>query len=177
MIVSVLHEKGQDKTFNFFVPRPLIARIELGSIVLCWTRYGVKTGIVRHITPTSEDISETTSNMLKKYAPLKPIIGVVSNINMRHIVVPVVFEELRPKLGKMIKALQDYYMHDEHRTNVIIDTNGYLLDGYTAYLMYKMFDHTNIIGFIVDSDIMERYSINIADHFPKTLYRAFLIKS
>lgn len=70
---------------------------------------------------------------------LEDIIGVKAECVMSEIKIPKRFEESRPAVAKLKRRLEELYEDGEFKTKVIVNGDNLLLDGYTAYLVSKMF--------------------------------------
>ena len=138
-IVSVKHRPGQQKNFWFEVPEKLVPLISRGSTVLCSTRRGQQLGIAQTGILTGDGVERLAELEGAKF-PLSKIVGVRQEIPMDGIKVGKWLSSNRPSKTKMIRRLKEFYDHRAFRTRVAIDSEGWLLDGYSAYLVAKMFD-------------------------------------
>lgn len=138
-IVSVKHPSGGEKEYWFEVPVGLVSQTKKGSRVVCDTIRGREFGIVNSDVISGENV-EQLAIRLGARLPLKKILSVTNLMPMNKIKVPMRFIYTRPHPDKIAKRMREFYDHRAFDTDVVVDQNGNLLDGYTAYLVAKMFD-------------------------------------
>lgn len=146
-IVLVKHNQFSPKRYCFFVPDKFVYVIHKDDKVLCDTSYGTEYGIATTGVISGEgamDIAKLNGATF----PLKEICGVVKIINMNQIKIPAMFKRTIPSGNKISKRIDEFRKYGGFQTNVEIDDHGWLRNGYTAYLVCKMFDLPEIKTFI-----------------------------
>ena len=79
------------------------------------------------------------------------VIGEKVTVPVKDIIVPEVFADSKPQLSKIAQRIKEYYYGDGFRTPVVFNKtdDGYeIADGYTAYLVCKMFDVESLNGYV-----------------------------
>lgn len=79
------------------------------------------------------------------------IIGEKVSVPVKDIVVPEVFSGTKPQISKLAQRIKEYYFGDSFKTPVVFEKTdeGYVIaDGYTAYLVCKMFNVEELSGYI-----------------------------
>jgi len=137
-IVEVCHKCG-GKSFWFEVPDELKDMIHEGSSVVCSTKVGNSAGIAQTSVFSGDGI-EMIAVQNGATLPLKSIIAVQVNFPMSEIKIGNHMKATRPARKKIQERLAEYYKDEKFYTRVSIDKRGYLVDGYSAYLVAKMFD-------------------------------------
>lgn len=137
-IVEVCHKCG-GKSFWFEVPDELADMIHEGSSIVCSTKVGNSAGIARTSVFSGEGI-EMIAVQNGATLPLKSVIAVQTNYPISEIKIGNHMKMTRPARKKIVERLKEYYEDEKFYTRVSIDKRGYLVDGYSAYLVAKMFD-------------------------------------
>lgn len=137
-IVEVCHKFG-GKSFWFEVPDELKDSIHEGSSVVCSTKVGNSAGIARTSVFSGDGI-EAIAVQNGATLPLKSVIAVQTSFPMSEIKIGNHMKATRPAQKKITERLKEYYKDEKFYTRVSIDMRGYLVDGYSAYLVAKMFD-------------------------------------
>jgi len=137
-IVEVCHKCG-GKSFWFEVPDELRDMIHEGSSVVCSTKVGNSAGIARTSVFSGDGI-EMIAVQNGATLPLKSVIAVQTNYPLSEIKIGNHMKMTRPARKKIVERLKEYYEDEKFYTRVSIDKRGYLVDGYSAYLVAKMFD-------------------------------------
>lgn len=137
-IVEVCHKCG-GKSFWFEVPDELTDMIHEGSSVVCSTKVGNSAGIARTSVFSGDGI-EMIAVQNGATLPLKSVIAVQTNYPLSEIKIGNHMKMTRPARKKIVERLKEYYEDEKFYTRVSIDKRGYLVDGYSAYLVAKMFD-------------------------------------
>lgn len=142
-IVAVKHKPEQKKNYWFEVPEKLVPLIQNGTTVLCNTRRGQQSGVAQ-----TDVYYVDVVNRLAEYEgarlPLRKIIGVRKEIPMRGIKIGSHLETSYPSKNRMIQRLKEFYDCGAFCTRVVVDSAGWLIDDYSAYLVAKMFGLTSI---------------------------------
>ena len=137
-IVEVKHE-DQEKTYWFEVPRKLIPYLKKGDPVLCDTRKGRCFGVAQTGVLSGDGIGRLAASNGAKF-PLRQVCAVKMGYPIGQIRIENKMKATRPNKKKIIARLNEYYDHGAFNTVLVVDSNHYLKDGYTAYLVAKMFD-------------------------------------
>ena len=138
-IVEVKHDEHQEKTYWFAVPEKLIPYLKKGDQVLCDTRKGRQYGIAQTGVLSGDGIDRLAASNGAKF-PLRQVCAVKMNYPIKRIKIEDDMKASAPKKEKIIARLNEYYDHGAFNTALVVDSNHYLRDGYTAYLVAKMFD-------------------------------------
>lgn len=137
-IVEVCHKCG-GKSFWFEVPDELKDMIHEGSSVVCNTKVGNSAGIAQTSVFSGDGI-EMIAVQNGATLPLKSVIAVQANFPMSEIKIGNHMKATKPAQKKIRERLAEYYKDGKFYTRVSLDRRGYLVDGYSAYLVAKMFD-------------------------------------
>ncbi|MEG0898422.1 MAG: hypothetical protein RSF40_01765 [Oscillospiraceae bacterium] len=62
------------------------------------------------------------------------------SMKLRQIVIPLEFKKTNPRPDKLINKYKHYIYRKSLMETIVVDRNGVLMDGYTSYLIAKMFD-------------------------------------
>ena len=133
----VRHQVNPEREFWFEVARDLQYCIHVGDEVLCDTVKGLARGRVEKIIVGFSD-----DEFMEQYGfyPSADIIGMYTNcISPDVIRVPKYLSDSRPGVDKIKKRISEFYSKGGFKTKIEVDTNLTLKDGYTAYLVAKMF--------------------------------------
>jgi len=142
--VSVRHMVGQKQVYWFSVPEELDDMVSVGTEVMCDTKYGLSSGaIVSILDGVPQKEAEKT---IGDFFPLKSLIGVYTDYLMRFIRIPIEFALTKPDPQKLKKRIEEYYLNGGFKTVVVFSSDGTLVDGYTAYLVAKMFGLSSLAG-------------------------------
>lgn len=125
----VRHNPGDKKMYWFYIHEDIEDEVYEGSEVLCTTKLGLSYGKVEYTTDKS--------NVNLK--SLKPIVAIKKTIAIPDIIVPYSFRKSRPGTYKIERRISEFYDTGSFKTNIIVNSVGILKDGYTAYLVAKMF--------------------------------------
>lgn len=143
--VAVKHKPSHTKVWWFIIPDDLKDKITLGTEVICETKRGDAYGkVVQIIDGVSQEDAE---KIIGEHFPLKSVIAVNVNPNIEEIHIPLEFAMSNPSAGKISKRVNEFYRGGRFDTKVIFSPDYNLRDGYTAYLVAKMFDHISLKGF------------------------------
>lgn len=146
--VGVRHESGQQQVYWFEVPDELFAVTSIGTHVICDTKKGEMPGVIVHVIDGMND-AEAARIIGAKYFPLKRVIAVLSEFQLPDIHIPFEMEtESAPEPDEIADRMREFYATGGFQ-NVIFNADGTLLDGYSAYLVAKMFDHESLLGLIM----------------------------
>lgn len=127
------------KEYCFEVPDCLLPYIKKGTKVRCDTIRGNQLGTVT-VSPMSGDGAKEIAKENGARFPLKKIIGAIVMVPISDIKVPSRVARSIPGAEKLRNRMLEFSQHGCFCTDVVISRNGTLLDGYTAYLVCKMWD-------------------------------------
>ena len=140
-IIGVKHP-GCKKIFYFEASDKLANKIEIGDTVICDTAKGSQIAAVA-ILPFGGDGALDVVQFLGSTLPLKKIISKCKAIEMNNIKIPKFFS--MPKTEKLIDRINEYRTYRSFKTRVAVDKNNRLTDGYTAYLVARMFGEQYLV--------------------------------
>lgn len=136
-IVMVKHD-NVDRTYCFEVPDQLVPYVASGKRLICATRRGETTGVA--ITGViSGDGALDIAKQGGARLPLSKIVGVVGKVPMDEIKIPKYMTENIPSTEKIASRINEYRRSHCFNTPVFVK-DGYLYDGYTAFLVARMLD-------------------------------------
>lgn len=143
--VAVRHKPQHTNVWWFSVPEELEDRVYVGAEVLCNARRGEASGKIEYIMDgIPQDEAE---KIIGNYFPLKSVLAVKVNYDMSNIHIPYEIATSNPSPDKIAKRITEFYGTGKFNTPVIFSADGNLRDGYTAYLVAKMFGHDTLRGF------------------------------
>ena len=134
-----LDKRRDGKEYCFEVPEQFKDLIKEGVRVLCDTARGRLTGVVT-IPTMSGPGAEEMARRAGAYFPLKQIVGVKVFMAVEDITLPHYLRRSIPNAAKLHKRMTEFAETGEFDTRVVVDQDGTLLDGYSAYLVCKMWD-------------------------------------
>lgn len=143
--VSVRHKPNQSKVWWFSVPTELENKITVGANVLCSTSKGVSPGQIVSVLDGVEQ--ENAEKIIGNRFPLKSILAVSVDFELSSIHIPLDFILTKPSVSKIKERIEELYKYGRFYTPVIFTSDRELSDGYTAYLVAKMFNHKTLSGF------------------------------
>ena len=146
--VGVQHKSNDNKIFWFIVPESLADTIKLGTKVVCDTRKGRDLGLVVSIIEGAE------ARHLVPYRPTREIVAVEQDFELSKIHIPYDWNlaSTNPSVDKISQRINEYYQSGRFKTVVLCHPDGTLRDGYTAYLVAKMFGHDTLRAFCVATE-------------------------
>lgn len=162
-IVAVKHSHEKNaKEYWFNVPEKITCDLQIGDTVYCDTFQGIVEGYVTKIIETNEingvksiklveEKKNNVGNLVGEFThwscitlevdPEKDIIGKKVKCNLEDIIISKGMRRTRPRIEKLQEKLAEYYMNGRKVLSpIIINSSGILVDGYTTYLIHKMFD-------------------------------------
>lgn len=144
-IIEVKHKEDHYKSYWFEVPAALANTIKKGDKVMCETCRGWQEGIAQTgvLLLSGGDIDHFIEAAGARL-PLKRVIETRYKIPMKNIKIYPAMEATRPAADKIAKRIEELYKNGAFNTKVSLDLDGHLQDGYTAYLVAKMFDLDHI---------------------------------
>lgn len=162
-IVAVKHSHEKNaKEYWFNVPETVTCALQVGDTVYCDTRRGDSKGYITKIIEIDEtdrvesiklrqekeeSVDSLAVNLLFwcnaafEVNPTKDIVGKKMKFNIEDIIISKDMRRTRPRIEKLQEKLAEYYMNGRKVLSpIIIKSSGELIDGYTTYLIHKMFD-------------------------------------
>lgn len=133
---EVFHYADPDRKFWFEVPVLLQILIHVDDNVLCNTSKGLYHG---RVTKVLEGLSDEEFEDAFGFLPTAEIVGVHKDIPMSEIEIPMVYGSSLPHAGKISKRVNELYA-GHFKTRIEVDPGFTMKDGYTAYLVARMFD-------------------------------------
>lgn len=117
--------------------------IKRGDRVLCDTAMGIVPGTVARVL---YGVSEKEFLEIFHFCPTREIIGVYKTVKVSDISIPHNFKDFIPDVKKLTGRIKEFKRWfkgsgDEEcfHTNIEVTQHNFLKDGYTAYLVAKMF--------------------------------------
>lgn len=151
-IVGIKHPNDKtNKMYWFKLPEENV-NVSLGELLICDTKNGWSVGQVEKIF---YGLSNSEVRSIAKSRPTKKVIGRYIGKPIESIVVPSYCINSFPSPNKLTSRIKEYYnwrndqSFEMFKTKVLFDRNNVLKDGYTAYLVAKMFDRPILYGCIL----------------------------
>ena len=118
----------------FEIPEHLVGKLQPGFRVACNTARGRRYGTVVAADLDEQDVKEV---MLASGAtfPLSTIEATTQKVPMGIIKIPGYIARTKPSDEKIAKRFLEFYHTGQFNTNVALDDNAVLIDGYSAYLV------------------------------------------
>lgn len=136
------------REYCFLLPPELIWFVKTGSHVLCDTSKGRIWGVVTHPPIGGTGAVEKAKRKGATF-PLRQIVACRDyKYPVADIVLPHYLQRSRPRAVKLERRMHEYIDKKQFNTKVKIAADGTLLDGYTAYLVCKMWDIKKISAVI-----------------------------
>lgn len=162
-IVAVKHShKKNAKEYWFNVPKTVTCSLQVGDIVYCDTCRGDSKGYITKIIEIDDTNGAESVKLIQmedgginnlavklllwcntafELNPTKDVIGKKMKFNIEDIKISKNMRRTRPGIEKLQGKLAEYYLHGKSALSPIaIKSSGELVDGYTTYLIHKMFD-------------------------------------
>jgi hypothetical protein len=131
--VGIKHKNEPDKIYYFKATAEIIEHLKVGMNALCNTRKGLEEGEV--------------VSFIGKHCTNQHIISDVVGFQAKELAmdrIQACQEWTEPNPEKIAKRVEEHRSGGEYKTRIVVDTDGHLKDGYTAYLTSKMLDHSTI---------------------------------
>lgn len=145
--VAVKHKPEHRNVWWFSVPEELEDKVYVGAEVLCATSKGNASGKVESIL---DGVPQSTAEaIIGDHFPLKTIYAVKVDMNIEDIHVPIAFLDSNPDAEKIKERIKEWYSTAKFNTPILFSPDGNLKDGYTAYLVAKMFEHDTLKGYCI----------------------------
>ncbi len=149
MKVAMVKHTPVGQVFWFGVPDRFVNDIHPGSRVACDTVRGRKFGVVVGSPLNEEDAREVAVASGARF-PLCQISAVATKVPMQNIKIPKYMARTKPRDEKISKRFMEVYHNGEFNTSVVVNKNGMLVDGYSAYLVAKKLGLDLITAICVD---------------------------
>lgn len=149
MYVGVRHEPKQTSVYWFEVPESMKSVIKVGSEIICQTKKGENQGTVVCVM---DGISKNeAAKIIGNYFPLKKVIAVAVELDISEVHIPWEMAGHTPTVDEIANRIQEFYDKGAFG-RVLFGADNNMLDGYSAYLVARMFGHDTIRGFYVSID-------------------------
>lgn len=141
MKVAMVKHKPYGKVFWFEIPEHLVGKLQPGSRVACNTARGRRYGTVVAADLDEQDVKEV---MLASGAtfPLSTIEATTQKVLMSAIKIPEYMARTEPRDEKIAKRFLEIFHTGQFNTNIALDDRGFLVDGYSAYLVAQTLGFT-----------------------------------
>ena len=134
----IVRHRNSEKNYLFEVPEDLLEHVAAGRICVCDTRFGKQQGVI--LTDAAEMRPEDIALFYPEATlPLRQLVGVYEYFPLEAIKIPKCFRRTTPRPETIYKRLRELRDTGTFRTHVAVE-NGVLQDGYSAYLVSKMYD-------------------------------------
>jgi hypothetical protein len=145
--VGVKHKPEQKQVYWFEVPEPLCNSVKMNSQVLCDTSRGRQEGVVVSIV---EGVGENKAqHIIGARFPLKEIVAVKVSLDIDKIHIPYDIQAYGWDLKDIYETMEAYFAVGYFSGSIKFSVNNDLIDGYSEYLIAKMFDHGVLEGWYV----------------------------
>lgn len=153
IIVGIIHPEDETKTVYWFNSSKSGAnKLNIGDKVLCETCKGDKIGIVKTIIVNlpMEDAIKITNGVV----PSRRIKGKTVRLKLEDITIQHQWKYTLPDPEKLGKRVAEYYRCRNENKPIVFDTDisfsksGVLRDGYSAFLVARMFGLEALTGIV-----------------------------
>lgn len=134
MQVAMVKHTSTGKVFWFEVPAHLSGAITPGVRVICETSRGKRAGVAVSTPLNPADVKDVMAAS-GVTTPIRPILNVAQTVFLDNIIVPEYLTRSHPSDEKIAKRFLEFYHTGDFQTNIVVDANCKLVDGYTAYLV------------------------------------------
>ncbi len=134
MEVAMVKHRPNGKVFWFEIPESLEGCIYPGCHVACDTARGTRYGTVVGANLNDTDI-KTVMIASGAIFPLRMITDVARTFPMASIQIPKYMSNTKPREEKIAKRFLEFYHTGRFDTDIIIDQDHMLVDGYSAFLV------------------------------------------
>lgn len=145
--VGVKHKPEHNQVYWFEVPESLCEITKIGSRVLCDTSRGDQEGtVVSVIEGVGENKAQHT---IGARFPLKKIVAVKMSLDIDKIHIPYDIQAYGWNLKDIYETMEAYFAVGYFSGSIKFSINNDLIEGYSEYLIAKMFDHGVLEGWYV----------------------------
>ena len=141
--------KGSNKIYYFSVPKVLEQYVGKRNKVECGNIENNTHGVVVDVR---EDMTDGEIKELTGGRELQKIRGVMYKANLSELALPSRVQGSKPAVGKLTSRIEEYYKTGSFKANVEFEVDGYgrisLVDGYTAFLVARMFNRPFLYGIL-----------------------------
>jgi hypothetical protein len=134
MKVAMVKHNLRGKIFWFEIPTHLEGLIKVNSCVICDTKRGRQHGVVVGTDLEAVDVAEVMGASGATF-PLRKIIALTHRVRINAIKIPKYMGETRPHDEKIAKRFLEFYHTGQFNTDIVLDQDNVLVDGYSAYLV------------------------------------------
>ena len=135
-VVMVKHGR-YGKEYWFEVPDQIASQLLHGTRVACDTIRGKKYGVTVGSVVSSDDVMEAMQTFGATF-PLRKILSAAHDVKLADITIPNHMARHPPCDALLSKRFLEYYHTTRFNTKVVVDENGVLKDGYSAYLVARL---------------------------------------
>ncbi len=146
MIYAGVKHNNSNKVFWFKVPKSLYNEAAIRKKVICKTKYGMQPGEIVELVSCRE---KSEIKRITGVSPSQSVTGIEAVIKIDDIKITSAFSDSLPAPEKIESRETEYKLFGKFLTKVEFNKAGYLLDGYTAYLVAKKLGHKELNGFMV----------------------------
>lgn len=134
------------KNYWFHIPDGLVSVVKTGAAVICDTRRGTQIGIVVSMFQYDGNDAVVRALLEQNGAtfPLRKIIAVYGAMPISKIVIPDRMRHTTPRDKKVAARCLEWYQFGHFQTEVVVNQNFVLSDGYSAYFVAKELGHKTI---------------------------------
>lgn len=145
--VAVKHSIEQDMVYWFAVPDTIRDIVNVRSNVLCDTKKGINPGFVVSLID-GLDIGTSKRIIGRDYFPPKSLVGVFKSFPMDQIYIPYEIEiGESPSAEELSEKINEFYSTGTFN-GIRFKQDGTLVEGYSSYLVARMFDHEKLCGIV-----------------------------
>lgn len=144
---GVRHKPGQSVIYWFEIPEHLAPMVTMNSQVLCNTSRGQADGTVVAIIDGCKQ--NEAKKIIGNHFPLKKIIAVKTSLDIDKIHIPFDMQAYGGDLDDIYGTIEAYCAIGYFPRAVKFSVNNDLIQGYSEYLVAKMFDHCTLEGYYV----------------------------
>lgn len=137
MNVVMVKHGSCGRAYWFEVPDQIDPQPLPGTRVACDTARGKKYGVTVGSVVNSDDVMEVMQASGATF-PLRKILAATHDIKLADITIPDYMARHSPCDALLSKRFLEYYHTTQFNTKVVVDENGVLKDGYSAYLVAKL---------------------------------------
>lgn len=137
MNVVLVKHGSCGKAYWFEVPDQIVPQLLPGTRVSCDTARGKKYGVTVGSVVNSDDVMGIMQASGATF-PLRKILDAAHDIKLADIAIPHHMAQHQPSDTLISKRFLEYYHTMQFQTKVVVDENGFLKDGYSAYLVAKL---------------------------------------
>lgn len=129
---GIKHKAKSERTYYFKLPNEL-SHARVGDYVTCNTKRGRTSGVIVSITEADSDAD--FCSVVKCKMPIRYVSTVGGKmLDTAAVKIPLEFRKKKPSNDKLIRRVMEFAAHKGFDTKIVVDTDGYIVDGYSAFL-------------------------------------------